>query len=140
MVDGNGEGSLPPPPLVAGFTPEQWATIINLIRTSAVTTPAATPPPPVDQSQREWKADDIGFFDPGLDDPCDTPIITVGRHSFYRDVYAFVDRLKDIAKQRSTNKLRTVLPKYFRGECQIWYSIELGEMEKDLLRSVPLKK
>ena len=112
-------------------------TLTALIR--LITNPT-TPPPPANQSQREWKADNIGFFDPSLDDPDDTPIVTVGRYSFYRDVYAFVDRLKDIAKQRSADKLRTILPKYFRRECQIWYSIELGEMEKDLLRSMPLEK
>ena len=139
MVDGdNGEGSSrnpPPPPLVAGFTPEQWATIINLIRTSAVTTPTAIP-----QSQREWKAEEVGFFDSSLDDVNDAPIVTVDRHSCYRDIYSYVDRLKDLAKQRSPDKLRTILPECFRGDTQIWYSIELGEMEKDLLRSVPLEK
>ena len=45
-----------------------------------------------------------------------------------------------MAKKRSADKLRTVLPKCFRRECQNWYSIELGEMEKDLLRSMPIEK
>ena len=148
IVDGdNKEGfsrNPPPPlpPLVASFTPKQWATIINLIRTSAVTTPIATmtPPPPVNQSQRKWKVDNIGFFDPSLNNPDNIPIITVSRHLFYRDIYTFINRLKDMAKQRSTNKLRTILPKYFRREYQIQYSIKLGEMEKDLLRSILIKK
>ena len=139
-----GEGSSNPVP-GAGFTAEQWASLTALIRgipqiTPPGTTPGTTPPPAADLSQREWKAEEIGFFDPGLDDPNDAPIVAVGRHSFYRDVYAFVDRLKDMARQRSADKLRTVLPECFRGECQIWYSVELDEMAKDLLRSVPLEK
>ena len=143
IADGdNGEGSSrnpppPPPPLVAGFSQEQMDTLTALIR--SITNPT-TPPPPANQSQREWKADDIGFFDPSLNDPDDTPIVTVGRHSFYRDVYSYVDRLKDLAKQRSPNKLRTILPECFRSNAQIWYSIELGEMEKDLLRSMLIEK
>ena len=97
-------------------------------------------PPPADPSNREWKAEEVGFFNPGLDDPDNVPIITIGRHSFYRDVYSYVDRLKDLVKQRSPNKLRTILPECFRGNAQIWYSVELGEMEKDLLRSVLIEK
>ena len=132
----------------AGFTPEQWASLTTLINSIRAVTPAPTMPSPpataavaaADPTQREWKAEEVGFFDPGYEDSNDSPIVTVGRHSLYRDVYAFVDRLKDLAKQRHVDKLRTVLPECFRGECQIWYSVELDEMAKDLLRSVPLEK
>ena len=141
--EGSGSGSRQPPATGAGFTPEQWASLTELIRSIAAVqpqpTPAATPPPP-DANQREWKAEEVGFFDPGLEDANDASITTVGRHSFYRDVYAFVDRLKDMAKQRPSDKLRTILPECFRGEAQIWYSVELSEFEKDLLRAVPLEQ
>ena len=33
-----------------------------------------------------------------------------------------------------------MLPECLRGECQLWYSVELDEMAKDLLRSGPLDK
>ena len=100
----------------AGFTPEQWTSLVSLIR--AVATFTATPAPE-SPPNREWKAEEVGFFDPSLEDPQDVTIVTVGRHSFYRDVYAFVDRLKDMAKQRPSEKLRTVLPKCFRGDVQM---------------------
>ena len=83
---------------------------------SSTNTPS---PPPVDPSNREWKAEEVGFFDPSLDDPNNTPIITIGRHSFYRDIYSYVDRLKDLVKQRSPNKLRTILLECFRSNTQI---------------------
>ena len=149
-MSGAGEGSSnsqQQPVAGAGFTQEQWASLTALIGSiRPAVTPVNTPPPqtaaaaPVELSQREWKAEEVGFFDPGYEDANDSPIVTLGRHSLYRDVYAFVDRLKDLAKQRHVDKLRTVLPECFRGECQIWYSIELDEMTKDLLRSVSLEK
>ena len=161
MADGNaGEGSSSQPQAapVASFTTDQWNAIVNLIRATPAATAAGsatsgsaaagsangTPQPPaavvtpVDYSQRDWKAEEVGFFDTSLIDPDDAPIVTVGRHSFYRDVYAFVDRLKDLAKLRPPEKLRAILPECFRGEPQSWYSVELGDTEKDLLRMVPL--
>ena len=58
----------------------------------------------------------MGFFNNSIEDPNNTPIVIVGRHLFYRDVYIFVDRLKDLAKLRPPKKLRTILPKCFRGK------------------------
>ena len=112
MADGAGEGSSRPS---AGFTQEQINTLTALIRSLSGQTPAATtpagsppPPPPADLSQRDWKAEEVDFFDSGLEEQNDAPIVTVGRHSFYRDVYAYVDRPKHLAKQRSPDKLRTI--------------------------------
>lgn len=64
----------------------------------------------VEPNQREWKAEEVGFFDSDYEDANDSPIVTVGRHSLYRDVYTFVGRLKGLAKQRYIDKLRNVLP------------------------------
>lgn len=88
-------------------------------------------------SPPQLKADDIGFFDPAFEG--EGPIANSGRHTFYRDVYAFVDRLKDIATIKSSDKVREVLPTCFRGEALIWHSTELTDLEKTLLRTAPLE-
>lgn len=83
------------------------------------------------------KADDVGFFDPSYEDPTNTnsPVVSVGRHVFYRDVYAFEDRLKDLVHLKGEDKVREVLPTCFRGSALIWHSTQLTELEKRGLRN-----
>lgn len=88
----------------------------------------------------EWKPDDIGYFDPEHDGLANVgaPIVNAGRHVFYRDVYAFVDRLKDMAPLRDEPKLRTALVQCLRGSALIWHSMELSDLEKQLLKNADL--
>ena len=83
------------------------------------------------------KADDVGFFDPFYEDSSNsnTTVVNAGRHVFYRDVYAFIDRLKDLINLKEEDKVREVLPTYFRGSAQIWHSTELTELKKRGLRN-----
>lgn len=81
----------------------------------------------------QLKSDDVGFFDPAMEG--EGPIVTVGRYTFYKDVYAFVDRLKDIAAIKRNDKVREALPTCFRDETFIWYSTGFTELEKTLLRT-----
>ena len=82
------------------------------------------------------KADDIGFFDPAHEG--EGPVVSVGRYSFYKDIYAFVDRIKDLVELKGEDKVREVLPTCFRGEALTWHSTELTELEKTLLRTATL--
>ena len=91
-------------------------------------------------SSSSLKADDVGFFDPSYEDANNTsakdaPVVNAGRHVFYRDVYAFVDRLKDMAHLKGEEKIREVLPTCFRGTALTWHSMELTELEKRGLRN-----
>ncbi len=86
-------------------------------------------------SPAQLKADDIGFFDPSYEDPTNSPVVNVGRHVFYRDVYAFIDRLKDLVSLKGEDKTREVLPTCLRGSALIWHSTELTELEKRGLRN-----
>ena len=61
-----------------------------------------------DIAQRNWRPEEIGFFDPDYGEP--GPIVTINRHIYYRDVYAFIDWLKDVALLWSIAKTRAVLP------------------------------
>ena len=86
-----------------------------------------------DIREKDWRPEEIGFF-------CDEsgPVVTINRHIYYRDVYAFINRLKDVALLRSMEKTRTVLPELQRGSALIWHSTELSVTEKEMLRMVPL--
>ena len=86
------------------------------------------------------KADDVGYFDPSYEDPngatkTDTSVVNAGRHVFYRDVYAFQDRLKDLVHSKGEDKVKEVLPTCLRGSALIWHSTELTELEKRGLRN-----
>lgn len=130
----------------AGFSPEQWAAMTNFLRILQGVNEAAAAgqngPYGRDNEPyvREWRAEDVGYIDTEAEDEADGPIVTIGRHTFYRDVYAFTDRLRDISCQRGEEKVRTVIPECLRGACQRGYSIELSQLEKDLLRDASLER
>ncbi len=66
---------------------------------------------------KEWNFDEIDFFDLELEE--DELVVNVDRHVFYRDVYAFVDRLKNMIKSRDDDKLRTILSQCLRDSVLI---------------------
>ena len=86
---------------------------------------------------KEWTSEEVGFFEP---DRADTDgMSTSGRHIFYKDVYIYIDRLQDLEKVRGEEKLRMIISQTFRGSANRWYTSELTEMKKMLLRSCPLQ-
>ena len=80
------------------------------------------------------RAEEVGYFDPEyqaenffkIDKRA--PLVNAGKHVYYRDVYAFVDRLKDIASSRGKPAVRQVITACFRGSALMWYSMELDEL------------
>ena len=138
----------------SGFTDLQRAELADIIvavtRQQQQTQPSGEPGGPADDppgnpgnnnngtgsNVKEWNADEIGFFDPDYEGSA--AVVNAGKHVFYRDVYVFIDRCKDMAPLRGEDKLRTVLPQCFRGAALIWHSTELSEMEKILLRGTNL--
>jgi hypothetical protein len=43
-----------------------------------------------------FRADKVGYFDPDLDTDAKGDIVTIGKDLWFRDVFLFTDRLKDI--------------------------------------------
>lgn len=84
--------------------------------------------PPV----KEWNPEEIGFFDPGYEGT--EPVVNSGKNVFYRDVYAFGDRLSDMLPVKGVEKLRTVIPQTLCGSALIWYFTELSNEVKEMLR------
>ena len=92
-------------------------------------------------SNDDWKgsfrAQDVGFFDPTLDEsygPGD--VVQVGRDVYYRNVYLFVERIKDAVNMYTADKVRSNLSSCLRGTAQIWYTEGLSDLEKEALRSL----
>ena len=76
------------------------------------------------------------FFDPKYQQEhriLNDPVVNAGKHVFYKDVYIFTDRLKDLAVQRRESDVKSVITVYFRGSILMWYLIELTELERTLL-------
>lgn len=94
---------------------------------------STNPDPARSDNTKEWNADEIGYFDPNYEGT--DPVVTVGKSVLYRDVYTFIDRLKDMALVRGEDKLRTAIPLCLRGSALIWHTTELSDLEKRLLRS-----
>jgi hypothetical protein len=84
----------------------------------------------------KWTIDEIDFFDSNVES--DDSVVNAKRHVFYKNVYVFVNRLKNMINIWENDKLRIVLSQCFRDATLIWHSIELFDMKKDLLRQINL--
>ena len=118
-----------------------------------VTLQHLTSSPPVQATITTTKpeicAEDAGYFDPGYQNEkehgatSNGPAVNAGKHVYYRDVYVFyvlVGRLKNPARQRDGVKVRNVVTECLRGSALMWYSTELTDSERDLLRDSDLDR
>ena len=60
---------------------------------------------------KTMKPEEVGFFDSEYEDT--GPVVNAGKHIFYKNVYVFVDRLKDLATNK--NDVKNVLTACLRG-------------------------
>jgi hypothetical protein len=88
------------------------------------------------------KSEEVGLFNPDVEDSTDlnAGITTVGRHTVYKDVFAFTDRLTHLSKVRSEGKLWEIFPTLLRGSALVWHSVELSDMERDYLMTCPIDR
>ena len=71
------------------------------------------------------RAEDIGYFDPDYQNEKEHgatkgPDVNAGKHVHYRDVYVFVDCLKDLAHQQDGLKIRNVVTECLHGSALMW--------------------
>lgn len=89
-----------------------------------------------------WRPDELGFFDPDLQDDAVVgkgDIVYLGNHPYYRNVFVFVDRIKDVAQAKGNQTVRLNLHSCLRGTALEWHASELTTFEKDMLRTVELE-
>jgi hypothetical protein len=84
------------------------------------------------------RAKDVGFFDPEYQDGTTGHVTNAGKHVIYRDVYIFVERLKNLAYTHADNTVMSIIPECFRGAALMWHLAELSESEKAGLRTSDL--
>ena len=70
-----------------------------------------------DNESSQLKSDDIEYFDPAIKEK--GSVIIIKRHIFYKDVYVFMNRLKDVTVNKDNEKIRKALLTYFRNETLI---------------------
>ena len=82
----------------------------------------------------------IGYFDPDYPDPSNSkdPIFTTKREFIYRDIFAFLERLRAVSTTMSSAKFTNILrflPYSFCNSASTWYNKELEDHEREMLLS-----
>ena len=85
---------------------------------------------------KNWSIEKIDFFDSAIEEI--ESLINVEKHVFYRDVYAFTDRLRNMIVIKEKHKLKTVLLQCLRKSALIWHFIELFDLKKIMLKKISL--
>ncbi|KAJ5232494.1 hypothetical protein N7468_005450 [Penicillium chermesinum] len=85
-----------------------------------------------------WKPSDIGLFNPEARDPNGEGVVTISNVTNYKDVFIFIDRMKDLIPTKSEEIVRANLASCLRGSALGWYSSQLSELERTALRSNPV--
>lgn len=80
----------------------------------------------------------IGCSDP--DDEASTSVKTVNSVNHYSNVFSWVDNMKDIAKLKSEDVVRSHMSYSLKNKATDWYDAELTSVEKEALRILPLEE
>ena len=65
-------------------------------------------------------------------------MMIANKYVYYKNVYVFVDRLKNLMSQHEHSQIRNVLKSCFRDDAQIWHIYELSDIIKDFFREISL--
>ena len=84
------------------------------------------PPPVGDNGVNGWRIEDLGYFNPDLSDPADSPVKSLQNHTYYRDVCVFVERLEDLQAIKGEDLVRNNIHASLRGSALDWYTVELS--------------
>ena len=135
-----------------GFTDTQRNELTDMIA-RAIRSIAPPPPPPggppdnnegpdpnahrmVHEPVLRFNPDDVGYFDPFYDNKSSDTAADVehsGKATYFRDVYTFIDRIRDVARAKGETLVRQNLQLCLRGSAMVWYTRELTEDSKRLL-------
>ena len=142
MADGNANAAAVDPALLAAIQQIVQTSMQGMMQ--AMRTPAAAAAQDAAEGSAvrtgKLRAEDLGYFDPDYESERNESIVSSGRHVYYRDMFVWIDHLKDLAKNHSEEELRPLITQAFRGGALIWYSTELSELEKDLLREASMDR
>ncbi len=89
-------------------------------------------PPVSTPSISAFRAEDIGFFTPHLDEAYGKgDIVQMGKDVYYRDVHLFLGQAKAAATIKGSHLICISLHICLREDAQQWYAAELLDLQRD---------
>ncbi|KAG6124146.1 hypothetical protein E4U12_000152 [Claviceps purpurea] len=97
---------------------------------------------PSNPSRQPVRTTDIGFFEPEIADTKGQGVVTDAKASgvIYKCVFAFTQRLQDMAKTRTEEAIKEVWISCLRGSALEWHSMLLTPAERESLHHAPLSQ
>ena len=88
------------------------------------------------------KPKDVGLFNPDVAEEHGLgPVATVSSETVYRDIYTWVERLKDLVHVHgSDDVVRQVIQPCLRGSAATWWIAELTDEDRKKLRNADLQR
>ena len=86
------------------------------------------------RSFKKWTSKEVEFFDSATKEI--EFVINFEKHVFYKNVYVFANRLKNVASLRDENTFKSIISQCLRDTTLIWHSTELSNVEKDIYREM----
>ena len=90
------------------------------------------------ENNKKRNAKNIGYFDFDYDGK--KPVIDAGKNVYYKNVYVFIQRFKNMKFIHDMKKFRTVLPQCYKKSVFIWHFTEISERNKRFYRTVSFEK
>ena len=92
----------------------------------------------------DWKTffqtQNVEFFDSTLNESYDSgDVVQIKKNVYYKNVYLFVERIKNAVNMYTTEKVRFNLFSCLKKTVQIWYTENLSDFEKKALRSLNIE-
>ena len=114
-------------------------------QSAAPAAPAAPPlppnPPQMTSRQQVLKPKDVGLFNPDVADEHGLgPVATVSSDTVYRDIYTWVERLKDLVYIHGSDDVKQVIQPCLRGSAATWWIAELTDEDRRKLRAADLQR
>ena len=86
-------------------------------------------------------SENIDFFDSRREiDKNKNVIVNVDRHIYYKNVFVFIDKLKNLKKSSFDHRTRELIVECLRDDVLTWHSLELDEIEKNMFRDASMNQ
>jgi hypothetical protein len=90
---------------------------------------------PSGSASSKFSAKEIGYFSPRLDEAEGKgDIVQIGSDTYIRNVYHFIERIKDAVQLRGEEEVKANITQCLRGAAMEWYTDTLTALEKEGLR------
>ena len=86
--------------------------------------------------------ENVNYFDSDYENSFDTNqlIVNSKRHNFYRDVFIFIDHLKNLKKTFSDSRMKKLISICLKRNALTWYNTKLIEIEKIFFRKTNIER